>query len=152
MTQVAAITQPVWQKPESKEQKLQRWLDAQAALAQAKEVENAARKEVVAAYPFDHDKKEGTQTIELANGYKLKVVLKQNYNLDKDATDEALDTLEKIGEDGKFIAERLVKWKPDLSLTEYRLLKPEHKAVIDKVLTITEGTPALELVEPKAKK
>lgn len=149
---VATLTQPEWQKPETKEAKLQRWLAAKDLLDKAKDAEMEARKAVVAAYPFDAGKKEGTQRLDLANGWQLKVVLKQNYKLDKDATDAALDKIEASGPEGKFIGERLVKWSPDLSLSEYRVLPPALKTIIDGVLTITDGSPTLELVEPKVKK
>lgn len=151
MTTAAALLNPTWETPLTKEQTLQKWLDAKKALDSAKDAEMNARVAVVAAFPIPTDKKEGTVNVDLANGYKLKVVLKQNYNLDGNAIDGALDLLEKAGEDGKFIADRLVSWKASLSTREYKLLTPAYKTIIDKVLTITDGSPTVELVEPKVK-
>lgn len=153
----ALLSQPWPEKPLTKQEKLQKWLDAQKAMAEAKDAEMEARKAVVADYidpttGLLDGKKEGTVNIPLANNWKLKVVLKQNYNLSQADIDAALDKMEKTGENGKFIAERLVSWKAALSVKEYRLLSDAHKAIIDNVLTITDGSPSLELVDPDAKK
>ena len=95
---------------------------------------------------------EGTARVPLGNGYQLKAVGKLNYKLDnKDgATEKALEELETAGNEGKFLADRLVKWSPELSITEYRKLDPQYKVIIDKVLTINPGAPTLEIEEPKA--
>lgn len=97
---------------------------------------------------------EGTNRLELGNGYSLKCVAKLNYTLanKNGETEAALDELEKTGEQGKFLADRLVKWSPDLSVKEYRDLDPKYKTIIDKVLTIKPGTPQMEIEEPKAAK
>jgi hypothetical protein len=146
------LTNPAWITPLTRNQKLQAWLDSKKQLDDAKNIEAAARVAVIEAFPFDADVEEGTQTIDLANNYKLKVVKRLNYKLDPHQTNDALDKLEKTDATGKFIAERLVKWKPDLSISEYRALKSEHKKIIDEVLTTSPGMPTLELVEPKVKK
>ena len=161
----AALVKPVWETspvktPEQiREETLQTWLDCQRVAKEAIERERAARAAVVAAFPIPAGKKEGTVNIPLNNGYGLKVVLKQNYNIDQSNVDAALEAIEALGAEGQFIAERLVKFKADLSLTEYRMLaddnatkaQKEIKKLIDGVLTITDGTPTLELKEPKAK-
>lgn len=129
------------------------WNDAVAALAKAKELESKLRTELVTR-KFPSHKDSGTENAELANGWKLKAVFKQNYNLQNkdDAVDKALSKIEKTSEAGAFIAARLVKWKPELSVTEYKALEPKLKKIIDEVLTISDGTPALELVAPKTAK
>ncbi len=161
----AALVQPVWNMPveltpeQKREQALQKWLDSKKALDAAKAAELEYRNAVVAAFPIPAGKKEGTVNIPLNNGYGLKVVLKQNYNINQADIDKALDEIEQVSAEGKFIAERLVKFKADLSISEYRPLCDENatadqkriKMLIDSVLTITDGTPTLELKEPKAK-
>lgn len=97
--------------------------------------------------------KEGTENLELGNGYKLKAVFKLNYRLfnkDNDV-DKALTKLENAGTEGAFIAERLVKWKPELSVSEYKKLDEKFKQIIDEVLITYSSQPSLELVEPDAK-
>ena len=130
------------------------WREAQAVLAKAKETELRLRNEILTgAFGFDGvTLREGTENYELLHGFKLKAVFKANYKLDNtaDAVDRALTRIEKAGPEGQFVASRLVKWEPKLSVSEYRKLEPKYQKIIDDVLTITEGTPSLEIVPPKA--
>lgn len=108
---------------------------------------------------FNHA--DGTENFELGNGYKLKGVASINYTLDHKpvegggdtALEKALDAIDKIGNEGSFIGERLVKWKPELSVSEYKSLAADSpiKKAIDAVLTTKPGSPTLEIIEPKAK-
>ena len=134
------------------------WRDAKDAATKAVAAELAARNALMELFP---EPKEGVNTLELGNGYALKLTHKMNYTLSnsdkpKDgntplATDAALDAIEKLGNEGSFIAKRLVKWKPELSVTEYRLLLDDSpiKKAIDKALKIAPATPSFELVAPK---
>ena len=135
------------------------WQDAQAGLAAAKESELKAR---TAAVDFMRDpaKAGTTENVDLGNGYKatMKTPIRYGFvkaadgvKVNKVAIEKALQKIEKDGEVGELIAERLIKWTPDLSLTEYKLLSPKHKGIIDEVLVTSEGTPTLEIKEPKAK-
>jgi hypothetical protein len=137
--------------------KLTAWNAVSVELDRLKLLETHMRKAAVSIY-FPTGS-EGTQNYDLGNGYKLKVVKKLNYKFaGNELVDKALDAIAKLGNDGegKFIAERLVKFDPRLSATEYKALDPKipaHKKIkdaIDAVLTITEGTPSLEVVAPKA--
>lgn len=136
----------------TRDAKILQWTESAKKLAEAKEIELALRNEVI-ALNFEGHKESGTENVELGNGYKLKAVFKLNYRLNNtdDAVDKALSKLEKAGTEGAFIAERLVKWKPELSVTEYGKLDPKFKKIIDEVITTSPGTPSLELVEPKSK-
>jgi len=141
-----------------RDQLLISWQEAKEVLEKAKEAEMFLRKRVV-DFAFDPNKQSGTENVELGNGYKLKAVKTLRYGfiknaenkLDKAAIDKALAKIEKDGAVGELIAERLVKWTPDLSLSEYKLLSDKHKAIIDSVIVTTEGSPTLEIVEPKNK-
>jgi hypothetical protein len=131
---------------------------AKQELEAAKEKEMILRKKCV-DFAFDQDKKSGTENIALANGYKAKAVKKLTYGfvqndeglVDKDAIEKALVKIEQDGTAGKMIAERLIKWTPSLSLTEYKQLTPAHKQAIDEVIVTKEGAPTLTIVPPKAK-
>lgn len=113
---------------------------------------------------FVPEKAEGTNTVELGNGYELKAKVKYNYKLDSDNDKvwAGLERIEKIGNEGKFIADRLVSWTPNFLLTEYRQLQENSEKgslfakevlkEIESFLTITEAAPELEIKEPKAKK
>lgn len=138
---------------------LQHWDITKKTLAHAKEVEMSYRVACVAILA-DPSQTKGTQNVELGNDYKAKMVLKESKSfikgddgkIDKRAIDRALSRIEQSGENGPLIAERLVKWTPDISETEYKLLPANLKAIIDKVLVTKAGAPTLEIVEPKAKK
>lgn len=132
------------------------WQEATRKLAEAKEIESTLRAEVLKnAFAFDPEAlREGTENVELGAGYKLKAAFKINRNFvgGQEAVEKALQKIEKSGPEGEFIADRLVKWKPSLSITEYKNLPEKFRKVIDDVVTSKEATPTLELVEPKAKK
>ena len=136
------------------------WEESKKALEVAKEKEMEQRKAVV-AFAFDPNKESGTERIELGNGYQAKAVKKVNYGfiktedgkLNKAAIDKALAKIEKVGGAvGELIAERLVKWTPDLSLTEYKQLDEKFKKIIDEVIVTSESAPTLEIIAPKAPK
>jgi hypothetical protein len=140
------------------------WEQSKRALEAAKAAEMELRKQVV-QFNFNTQKLEGTERVDLANGWQLKAVKKLNYNLVSpvegvtavDAVDAALTEIEGLGPDGKFIAERLVKWTPELSISEYRKLDEmpngeAYKRIIDKVVETKSGAPTLEIVPPKGSK
>src|SRR5277367_2005257 len=104
----------------NEDQLLTMWDWKKKAIEQLKSDEMELRKYIVSrAFP---DKHEGVNTKELGNGYALKASIKYNYLLDNDnkKVEAALDAITKCGNQGSFIAERLVNWKPTLSLSEYR--------------------------------
>lgn len=138
---------------------LMRWQKAKEQLAFWKDAEMELRKECSAF--LVPAKTEGTTNVELGNGYKAKVVNKYNYKLDSD-NDKiwlTLDKISKIGNQGSFIAERLVSWTPNFLKTEYTTLQEEAekgsdeakqilKIINDEILTISEAAPTLEIKSP----
>ena len=139
-------------------QKLMLWQAKAKELETVKAAELVLRNEVF-RLAFANPK-EGTNSIEMGNGYQLKAVYKYNYSLSESkqprnggtpfATTVALNAIEALGNEGKFLAERVVTWKPELSIKEYRDLDPKYKVLLDKALTITPGTPALSIKAPAA--
>jgi DNA-binding TFAR19-related protein (PDSD5 family) len=126
-----------------------------------KEVEMEVRKLTVKV--LVPDAKEGTNNVELGNGFVAKAVVKYNYKLaDNDTVWATLEKIEKVGNQGKFIAERLVSWTPNFLKTEYVTLQEEAEKgsneakeilkLVSDMLTITDAAPTLEIREPKAKK
>lgn len=139
------------------------WQKSKADLTDVKEREMEYRK-ICAAFLVP-EKTEGTTNVELGNGYTAKVVHKYNYKLDSDNDKiwSALDKIGNIGNEGKFIADRLVSWTPNFLKTEYTTLQEEAAkgsqdakailAIVDgEMLTITEAAPTLAINEPKSKK
>lgn len=161
-----AITEPAVGSPEwcaERDRLLLKWQESQKALAIAKETEMEDRK-AAAAFVLDAtEKKEGVNNHDLGGGYTAKVTRKVNYKLvgGNDKIIETEEAVEKVGNEGKFIIERLIKWTAELSVSEYKKLVADAKdgsATARKVLEIvtpivetTDGAPALEIKEPKAK-
>jgi hypothetical protein len=106
------------------------------------------------------NKQEGTNTLALGAGYELKVGVKFNYKLaENKIVENCLDKISAIGNQGSFIADRLVSWSPSFLLTEYRNLQEQAKKgdksaieilkICSEMLTIDEAAPTLNIKEPK---
>lgn len=133
----------------------------QTELAKLKATELDFRKYIVdRCFPA---KEEGTNTLELGKGFELKAVVKYNYKLaENDTVTAGLDKIAAIGNQGQFIAERLVSWTPNFLITEYRKLQEDAETgsneaksiiqIITEFLTISEAAPTLTIKEPKVKK
>lgn len=135
-----------------KDQLLVDWRKAKQALIIATDTERELRDKL--AKMFFPVPKKGTQRIDIGFGYNLKLVRTIRYTLDKDREkiDKALADISALGNEGSFITGRLVKWKPELSVTEYESLAEPYKKIIDTVLTSKDGAPSLEIEAPKEKK
>jgi len=125
---------------------LMEWRELQIRMKQLKSREIELRKLIVQE-SFDPNMVEGTETIDLGNDYKLKCRHNLRYNVERD-NEKVLQVVSKLPVD---VAKRILKWKADLSLTEYKQLDKEHKKLVDKIVTTVPGNPVLELVEPKVK-
>ena len=136
----------------TEDQLLMLWSTKKHGIEIAKAEEMELRKYIVSrAFPKKH---EGMNTKELGHGYQLKASVKYNYNLgNNELVETCLAKIAELGNDGSFIADRLVSWKPTLVLSEYRQLMEDKRtyvlAIINEMLTITEGAPTLEIKEPK---
>ena len=129
-------------------QLLMNWQKATTELLLAKEYEMNMRKYIVSRlFP---NAKEGTNNFDLGNGYKLTAVVKFNYKMENgEKTNEMFLKFAGLGEEGIDISKRLVKWKPELSITEYRKLTGQCKTIADAAIIITDATPSLEIKAPK---
>lgn len=142
----------------SEDELLMLWQKRKDAIEIAKAEEMDLRKYIVSrTFP---QKTEGMNNKELGNGYVLKAGVKFNYNLaDNDTVESTLDKLSAMGAEGSAIADRLISWKPNFLLTEYRQLQEDKNkgsqfaqtalSVINDMLTIVEAAPTLEIKEPK---
>jgi len=141
--------------PTNKDALLADWKKAKAELDEIKAREALLRGMVVEVFSQENDPmKSGVENVDVGWGFKLKIEHKLNYKLDNandcEKLNSVLDRIEKSVIGGNIIAERLVKWSPELKLSEYKLLTAEQKALIDSVLTVTPATKSVELVPPKA--
>lgn len=131
------------------------WEAAKVTLETAKADEMEKRK--AATDILFPDAKEGTNKVPLANGFQAKMVRKINYKLDNDNAkiNSIYDAICGTGNEGSFLAERILKRVYDFGASEYKKLvlnNPTHKAVkdlVDTILTTSDGAPSLEIVAPK---
>jgi hypothetical protein len=136
----------------NKDELLVAWDKSKQQLETAKAEEKKLRDQVVEAFFGKVLLREGTENVDLGNDYKLKAVFKLNRNFvgGEEAVEKALQKIEKAGSEGQFIATRLVKWKPELSISEYRKLPDKFTKIIDEIITTSESTTSIEIVVPKA--
>lgn len=132
-----------------KDAKLAEWHAALVAAAAAKplvEAEQALRKEV--AKLFFPDPTEGTNSTDLAQGWKLKLTHKIDRKVDEAALAAVKEELRKLD----INPDPLVRFKPELDTKAYKALKlvnEDATKIFDQALVIKESSPTLELVAPK---
>ena len=138
------------------------WRIAKAALDKAAVVERELR---LAAFELMFaDPKEGTNRVALTDGWSLKATYPYSYKVSnkESKAEQAIDAMAEISQQAGFIADRLIKWEPDLAIKEYRLLNPDNPAaqtdeqkkilaLLTPILTITPGMPQFEIEPPKGK-
>lgn len=151
------MAQTATQQPaKTREELLAEWQEASRQLALWKEIENNLRLLAVKAFfPDDAESADakGTRNYDLGEGAKLKCVFKQNVTVAKgDTLETALTKIEAMGERGKLIAERVIRWKPELDSKEYDAMPDDMRAILDTAITTKPGTPALEVALPKTAK
>lgn len=138
---------PTQEQPKTPEQLAKEWWDLQCQLKTLKDMEKKARDAALAAnFPKPN---EGTNTAEFNSGPKLKA----QYNTKRkfvvpdkvdvpssiedkaptvnDAVDHMIERLRRASNEGAFIAERLVKWSPTISNSEYNELDDKLRKIVD---------------------
>jgi len=114
------------------------WQEKKKVFEAAQVAEREARAAMIAAWSdkLNDPMADGAESIDTGFG-KLTITHTLDYKLSAvEEVDKALDEIEKSQEGGNVIAERLVSWKPEISVRELRLLTNEQRAIIDNVLTI----------------
>ena len=91
--------------------------------------------------------KEGTNTVALTDGYALK----GGHTISREIDEGTLDAFKDKLVEAKINRDKLVKFKPSLSVTEYRTLTAEQMQLFDQCLIIKDGSLSLEIVKPKIK-
>jgi hypothetical protein len=132
------------------------WQVAQAELARIKQQEFGLRQQIILTAGFDPTKLEGSETLEIGQGWKLVAKKVQSYNL-TNKNGETLALLNAIGAYDPALAQSLVDWQPELHIKPYRefLASPIAEAVkpqLAAALTVKPGSPQLELEAPKQDK
>ncbi len=93
-------------------------------------------------------KVKGTERIDLDAGWQLVIERGLDYKLEN-KNNETADVLDELPSE---VAALLVKWKPELSVTNYNETTQEIRDMLNAVLTIKPASPTVKLVPPKASK
>jgi hypothetical protein len=144
---------------------IKNWMQAQATLKTAKEIEMELRQQV--SEMLFPEKVKGTQRYELGGGYFVKLVHKLNYKLgnselkDKEGNkvkvqqqvEAVMEAIEKCGNEGAFLVDRLIKTEYKLAEGEYTKLDDGSpiKKLINSILVTSDASPTITLEEPDAK-
>lgn len=138
------------------------WYKMQTELSALKSAEALLRGRIYRH--FFKEPKEGTNNFPLEDG--TGAVLKAQRKIDRSVDQGALEALRKTQADALLTAKEhglpeaavnfpllnfdtLVKWKPEVSITEYRKLTAEEANYFEQCLIIKDGSPQLEIVIPK---
>lgn len=125
---------------------LSQWHEAQESLRQAKEAEAELRKAVVSEFfanvPQDA---EGTFSLPLGGGYKLKSQYKITRKVNADALDEMLEQIKAAG----VKLDEVIHWTPVLRMAAYNTLTAEQRQVFDEAIESKQSIPALKIESPK---
>ena len=128
---------------------LKEWYALKQQLDELKNKEIVIRQFIVAGlFP---NPVEGTNTHPLNDG--TGAVAKATHVLNRAVQVELLEELEKsLATDNnlpKLDLKKLVRWKPEVAVKEYRTLTDEARHLFDQVLVIKPGMPGLEIMIPK---
>lgn len=148
---------------------LRDWFEADQKLDAVKKSEFELRNAVILKCGFDPKKIEGSETLDIGNGYKLKASKKINYTL-TNKNGETIKLQEALGAiQRQDLAGNLVQWKPEMSETCYKKellplidptithpieLTPYIEAIrtaLAAALTVKPGAPQLEALAPDPK-
>ncbi len=94
-------------------------------------------------------KRIGTNTYELGQGYELKAVVQQRIKINKNEENDfshLAAMVEKLPED---IRAAILKWTPEISSTVYKSLTKEQQDIVNEVCTVHDYVATLEIKDPK---
>lgn len=90
---------------------------------------------------------EGTQSVKLNAGYKLRLTLPYDRSFDMGALAAGREMFQENG----INVDSLMRTKYELKKKEYNTLTEEQRNLFDQALIIKPGSPTLEIVAPKQK-
>lgn len=119
------------------------WYQVSEQLREIKKQELALRKQVVEEYFPELD--EGANTTDIEGDAVLTATLPYSYSVDPDSLEAGLAHVPATKQ------EKLINWKPSLSLTVYRSLsKKARDAFTAECVTVKPGTPSLKITPAKS--
>jgi hypothetical protein len=118
------------------------WSKMQEDLRAMRAAESLLRMKIFkAAFPAPV---EGTNKYNLAQGWVLKAV----YGLDRKVDVALLKAMASELREGHIAVDEVVRYKPEVAITEYKKMTDEQRQLFDRVLTIKPGSPQMEIVLP----
>lgn len=103
-----------------------------------------------ANFAGDPTKSEGSERIPISDGVQVKITKVINYTFtSREDVADALERMKATGPEGIFLANRVVRWTPELCIGEWKKLLPLYRAILDPAINAREGTPSLAIIEPK---
>ena len=129
------------------------WFRAKEELGRLKSKEALLRSKIFKGYfPVPE---EGTNKAPLNDGTGAEI--KATHVINRSVDIGSLDALKSLvvapGSNlPRFKFDELIKWKPELSISEYRKLTEEERHAFDQCLVIKPGSPQLEISIPKRAK
>jgi hypothetical protein len=122
---------------------LTKWYELSKQLETIKTAEMDLRKKIFKG--IFTEPREGVNKHALTDGW----ILKADHKINRKVDEALLATMSPAMREKGINPDALVKWKPELVTGEYRKLTEEEMKLFDQVLTITEGSPQMEIVLPK---
>lgn len=139
--------QPEWKAKFA--EKMAEWRRKKVLYEQAKADEMRLRLELV-EFAGNPEIVAGSERLPMDDGGSLKITKVINYSfVGDDPLREALQRMRDVGPMGEFLAERVVRWKPELCVGEYKKLPQDYKIILQPVVMESRGTPSLEISPPK---
>lgn len=120
------------------------WYETAIQLKAIKEKESRLRDQL-AKELFRENADASTESIDIGAGYILKLTRKLDYKLNN-KQDEVLALVAILDQT---LAQKLVKWTPELSISTYKALDAPTQALFNGCLTIKPAKPTLEVIPPK---
>ena len=122
---------------------MEAWFKATKELAKVKAKEILLRTKIFKGkFPTP---REGTNNLDIGGGYFLKATHVINRAVDDAAFKASLEAFAEAG----IPTDKIVRYKPDLATGVYRELTEEQRNLFDTALIIKDGTPGLEITQPK---
>lgn len=139
--------QPEWKAKFA--EKMAEWRRKKVLHEQAKADEMRLRLELV-EFAGNPELVAGSERLPLDDGGSLKITKVINYSFTgNDPLLNALQLMRDAGPVGPFLADRVVRWTPELCIGEYKKLPEDYKIILERVVVESKGTPSLEISPPK---
>lgn len=128
------------------------WMELTAKMAADKVREIELRNRLISKVFKSGNIPVGTTNVVLPKGWVLKVQGKVNVKVDESLVGETKALLEekvKSGEISAFSFDEVIRYKPELSLTGFKMLTDEQKHILRHCLEEKPGQASIEITKPK---